>query len=73
MDGLDLLHIRKVYHGDLSLRNILLLVNNEGSNEGSGEPGSSFNFRFVDFGESVYPCDEIGLEHEREEFHNDYI
>ena len=46
------------------------------NNEGSSEPGSSFNFWFIDFGKSVYPCDEIGLEHERKEFHNflnDYI
>ena len=69
INGLQMLHNRKVFHGDLNLGNILL-INNEGSNEDSSESDISLSFQFVDFGESVYPCDATWLEHEKEEFQN---
>ena len=67
LDGPELLHGRKVYHGDLNLKNILFPL---AGDEESSESKNSFNFRFFGFGESISPCDEIGLEAERENFQN---
>jgi large subunit ribosomal protein L40e len=69
MDGLKKLHDRKVYHGDLTLTNIVLASNNNGD-DNSSQSLESFDFRFIDFGDCVYPCDAAALDREREEFQN---
>jgi len=67
LDRLELLHGRKVYHGDFNLKNILFPL---AGDEESFQSENSFNFRFLYFGESISPCNEIELEAERENFQN---
>lgn len=72
MDGFNMLHGRKVYYGDLNLRNIVLTSNNIilTGDEESGQILNYFDFWFIDFGENMYLCDDVGLDCEREEFQN---
>ena len=67
VDGLHFLHDKRICHGDLNLKNILLSLNKP-KGEKSGEIQDSFEYKFIDFGESVYPSDEVGLELEMEQF-----
>jgi hypothetical protein len=62
MDGINIHHQRRVFHGDLQLKNIVFAIN---ENDTSAH---SFGFRFIDFGESIYPCDDSWLHKEKEAF-----
>ena len=65
MDRLKKLYDKKIYHGDLTLTNIVLASNNNGD-DNSSQFLESFDFRFVNFGDCVYPCDVVALKRERE-------
>lgn len=61
MDGINILHQMRVFHEDLQLKNIVFAINKVDTT------AHSFGFWFIDFGESIYPCDDAWL-HKEEAF-----
>jgi len=64
MDGLDLLHEKKVFHRDLHLKNILVAPDKDED----GTSGPNFGFWFIDFGKSICPSNDVWLNKEKKQF-----